>query len=630
MRRLTSFAVRALIVVTLAAAGPLVTGLTTPAHAAFGDGVATITADRTGAACAGDPDHGSVGTGIAFDGSQLLLSCWYDYNIVAVSPADGSQIAIYPISGMVGQPGAMAWDSGRNKLWICDGYSDVGLIDLGSLTYTKAFTSGGCIDGLGYDPSDDTIWASGDAAGSNEHFTLDGTLLNSYNNSGLLGSCGNSGIAVASGGLYLANNGCSEIYFANKSFTSSVRLTTFSRRIEDLECDDVTFAASGKTVLWSVDAYDNILNAWEIPAGSCTVGGGTAQLSLNPAVGSDPVNTNHNATATLLDGTLTPVSGGDVHFQVSGANSGSGNGTTDVNGHAAFSYTGTNEGDDTITVCQDNSPSNNACDPGELTASALQHWTGGGGPLGECGDAGTDRVSIGDGSVLEGHSGAARKIKIPVTISNASASEVDVQYVIHTGSATAPDDIASPVEVAKTLKFKPSSKTGLTSTTKFISVKVNPDSALEGQEEFTVKLSNPTGGYSVGRSVGNGIIIDDDEGGPGQHVGITRGALCEGDSSPKGNKLTLSVALADPAAGQQTATVTVSDISTTAGSDYKAIPKPKKVTFKDGQVQKFVTITTYADFDLEADEMLQASITTATLDVDADGTNAIATTLNDD
>src|SRR5438874_13772989 len=93
------------------------------AEAADGTILRTITA--AGYSC-------SVGTGIAFDGSNLLLSCDYDNIIRAVSPADGSQSATHTISG-ISAIGALAWDRTRNKLWACGGFggddSAVFLID---------------------------------------------------------------------------------------------------------------------------------------------------------------------------------------------------------------------------------------------------------------------------------------------------------------------------------------------------------------------------------------------------------------------------------------------------------------------------------------------------------------------
>jgi hypothetical protein len=190
-----------------------------------------------------------VGTGLAFDGTQLLLDCWNEGQIWGISPTDGSVTRTYTIAGAADLR-AMAWDKSRGKLWICNGDADVYLADLQSQTQTFAFTSQGCVDGLAYDGTDGTIWASGDAAPGVQHFKVDGTLIDSHDVSGLLGGCGNSGIAVGGTSLLLANNGCSQIYLAPKALDSSTLFGTYDARLEDLECDDLTFAGSGKAAIW--------------------------------------------------------------------------------------------------------------------------------------------------------------------------------------------------------------------------------------------------------------------------------------------------------------------------------------------------------------------------------------------
>jgi hypothetical protein len=167
----------------------------------------------------------------------------------------------------------MAWDRSRGKLWICNSDADVYLADLATQTQTFAFESQGCIDGLAYDGTDDTIWSSDDAASSVQHYKTDGTLIDSKDVSGLLGGCGNSGIAVGGSSLLLANNGCEQIYLAPKDLSSASLFGTYSARLEDLECDDLTFGSAGKAAIWSKDAYDSTLNAFELNPGTCGFGG---------------------------------------------------------------------------------------------------------------------------------------------------------------------------------------------------------------------------------------------------------------------------------------------------------------------------------------------------------------------
>ncbi len=250
-------------------------------------------------------------------------------------------------------------------------------------------------------------------------------------------------------------------------------------------------------------------------------------------------------------------------------------------------------------------------------------------PVSECGDPGTNRFSIGDASVIEGDSGAPRKLRLAVTVTNPAATEIHVDYTINDGSATAPDDFNAKVGVTKTLKFKPNSS-GVMATTKFVTVKVLPDEGFEGDEFLTVTLSNPTGGYSIGRGTGTGTIIDDDGGAPDQTVGVTGASICEGDTSVKGNKVGYQVTLRDPAAADTEVIVMVVDGSATGGVDYKAVPKPKKVKFKMGQVQKTVSIVVYPDFGSEPDENVSAFITTSPIPVFPSASSANGFILNDD
>jgi lysophospholipase L1-like esterase len=241
----------------------LSSAISNPARAEDGTILRTITAQS--------PSCG-IGTGIAFDGQQLLVDCWGQNQVWGVSPADGTLMNTYTI-GTVSDLGAIAWDRGRGKLWACNLDDQVYLVDLATQTSSFVFTGQGCVDGLAYDGTDDTLWSSEDVAATVQHYTTDGQLIDSKNITGLLGGCGNSGIAVGGSQLLLANNGCSQIYLAPKTLDTSTLFGTYPARLEDLECDDLTFAGAGKAAIWSKDAYDNVLNAFELNPGTCGFGG---------------------------------------------------------------------------------------------------------------------------------------------------------------------------------------------------------------------------------------------------------------------------------------------------------------------------------------------------------------------
>jgi hypothetical protein len=223
-----------------------------------------------------------ISVGVAYDGSDLMVSCTSNNVITRVDPVTGANRGSLTISG-VETIGAMSWDANHGKLWLAtaDGSGRVysATIDkpAGTGTATLAFTSANLglsgfpiIDGLAYDGTDNTLWASPDISSTVYHLGTTGNLIGSFPAS--LGGCGNSGIAVADAHtLYLANDGCSQIWSANKDGSSTTLFAGLSARVEDLECDGSS--VPGKNVLWSKDAYDWILTAFEMPSGQCAQGG---------------------------------------------------------------------------------------------------------------------------------------------------------------------------------------------------------------------------------------------------------------------------------------------------------------------------------------------------------------------
>lgn len=77
----------------------------------------------------------------------------------------------------------------------------------------------------------------------------------------------------------------------------------------------------------------------------------THNLDLSPNTGVGAVGTDHTVDAVLTDADGDPVGDTTIEFAVTGAHATTGTATTDADGAASFTYTGTAEGTDTISGC---------------------------------------------------------------------------------------------------------------------------------------------------------------------------------------------------------------------------------------------------------------------------------------
>ncbi len=269
--------------------------------AVLGGGVAAAVEDPDGGGGVPNPDgtilrsfdaeapECSIGTGIAFTGQNLVLSCWYTNELYVIDPDDGHLVSTLTVTGA--NPGdtglgALAYDRRNDALYACTWPSEQVVTIRPSffweassgeavVTDTLFTAPNGCIDGLAYDGTDNTFFASGDVQTTIYHVKANGDVVDTRDVSGKLNGCGNSGLAVGGDDLYMANNGCSQIYRVEKGMLNEdpSLFASYPERLEDLECDDITFGADGATVIWSKDAYDLFINAFEIGAKECGYGG---------------------------------------------------------------------------------------------------------------------------------------------------------------------------------------------------------------------------------------------------------------------------------------------------------------------------------------------------------------------
>lgn len=104
-------------------------------------------------------------------------------------------------------------------------------------------------------------------------------------------------------------------------------------------------------------SFLSVLATNPITGNAAAIGGANVVLpgaiTLAPATATLEVGATHTVTATVLDGDGNPAAGEVVTFQVTGANTATGTATTDASGQAAFTYTGTAEGTDSISASFD-------------------------------------------------------------------------------------------------------------------------------------------------------------------------------------------------------------------------------------------------------------------------------------
>ena len=284
----------------------------------------TLQFNHDGTACRSNPGthnlpSGMSQTGVAFDGSRLLISCWGDTTITAVNPADGSELLVYTITGNGAKAfGALAYDRSSGTLWACASYStvqtternanEVGTITLnanGTGTYTPRFTTPGCVNGLAFDTGTTseragTLWTSANIATKVYNWTTSGTQreVHDITSTSTVRVGFNSGIAVGGGNLYLANPQTStkRVFRVDPAFSApGVSVLQSAHRYEDMECDDVSYGS--QAVVWVQWFNQNILKPLPI-AGGCGFVPPPPALALtqDPA---GPVTADSNLTFAL-------------------------------------------------------------------------------------------------------------------------------------------------------------------------------------------------------------------------------------------------------------------------------------------------------------------------------------------
>ena len=174
-----------------------------------------------------------------------------------------------------------------------------------------------------------------------------------------------------------------------------------------------------------------------------------------------------------------------------------------------------------------------------------------------------------------------------ITVQRAgNADGVTVSYATTPGTATAGQDYLT---ASGTLTF------GAAETTKTIAVTILNDALDEPAETFTVTLSNPGGGATLG-SPASAVVTITDEDVPGT-IAIGTAAVTVGESA---GVVSVAVTRTGGMAGGVTVDFATADGSAQAGSDYTA--RSGRLTFNAGETSKLVAVAILDDQVREGDE----------------------------
>ena len=242
---------------------------------------------------------GSSGVGVGFDGTNLY---WLDFSggTLHKITTSGTFVAGIPIVGCTAT--AISWDATRGIFWGASGKQISKITTTGVCTpwfNVAAFLPGNCnngfgcldlIDGINYDPFDDSIWYSPDASQRIYHYNIPSTPIPgalphafpfldvNVPPNDMVPQCGfnySSGIATGVGNImYAGADGCATVFKYDK--TTGTKIGFFSipaQRHEDQECDNITFADLGTDAIWDKDAFDNEIRAFAVPRGTCIAQG---------------------------------------------------------------------------------------------------------------------------------------------------------------------------------------------------------------------------------------------------------------------------------------------------------------------------------------------------------------------
>jgi len=190
---------------------------------------------------------------------------------------------------------------------------------------------------------------------------------------------------------------------------------------------------------------------------------------------------------------------------------------------------------------------------------------------------------------------AGGQVQLTVTRTGGSDGAVSVDYATGDGSASAGNDYTA---TSGTLSFS-GGQTGKT-----ITVPILDDTTYEGNETFTVGLTNATGGATLGTPATATVTIQEDD--PPPSAGSLQFASATAALAENGGSFTVTVTRSGGSFGTVTIDYTTVDGTASAGSDYTAASGT--LTFADGVMSQAFSVPVIDDSVYEGDESLLVSL----------------------
>ncbi|HYT90298.1 MAG TPA: Calx-beta domain-containing protein [Gemmataceae bacterium] len=219
--------------------------------------------------------------------------------------------------------------------------------------------------------------------------------------------------------------------------------------------------------------------------------------------------------------------------------------------------------------------------------------------------------SVSGAAMLEGNAGTQNAL-VTVTVSEPHPNSITVNYSTADGTATAGSDYTA---VSGKLTFAKNE------TSKTILVPVRGDRVVESDEYFSVQLSNPTKGASIGNGTAVVTIIDNEP-----RIWISGASALEGNSGT--TPFTFTVRLS--AAYDMPVTVNYATADGTAdSSDY--VSASGTLTFEPGQpTSQTITVLVNGDRLFEQNETFHLNVSTPNSYAQINNAAGVGATIIDD